>query len=580
MTDSTPTNPTDEIALLERRLARERAARKSAEALLTEKSRELYNTLESLREAHEQLKAQSQARLNRAIESLDAGFAMYDETNRLVICNQKLRDIYAPIAGQLHAGMGLSEALSGLYRHGMIVNPDGLDEQAWTDERMRQLNALKGSSESRDERINGRWYRVGNTVTAEGLTVLLRTDVTALKQMMAELTDARDAAQAANRIKSEFLANMSHELRTPMHAILGMTELTLETDLAAEQREYLRLVKSSADELMGKLGDLLELSSLDAGRLTLATAGFSLRALIQECADEVSRQAGEKRLAWSCAVEPAIPDRLIGDRARLRQVLGHLLRNALKFTAQGVIGLRVNATQAPGQPVDLSIAVHDTGIGISVDKRQMIFEAFSQADASSSRGFGGTGLGLAVAARLMHLMQGRIEVDSEPGRGSEFRLRVMLACETDAAPGAPPGAATSPVRAAHAPDAAVGGALVGALPPDNGPADLDIKQALERMDGDSGLLRDLLEMLLADLPGQIAAMRGALQSGNAPALVAAAHNVTGSAGNLSALALQQLTQQVVQAGRANTLAPVSDLLVRIEAAEVRLREALTRWTGA
>jgi signal transduction histidine kinase/HPt (histidine-containing phosphotransfer) domain-containing protein len=574
LTDSTPHDRTDEIALLERRLARERAARKSAEDLLTEKSRELYNTLESLRDAHEQLKAQSQARLNRAIESLDAGFAMYDETHRLVICNQKLRDIYAPIAGQLQAGMDLSAALSGLYRHGMIVNRRGLDEQTWVDERIRGLRALKGSSESHDERINGRWYRVGNTVTAEGLTVVLRTDVTALKQMMADLTDARDAAQAANRIKSEFLANMSHELRTPMHAILGMTELALETELSAEQREYLLLVKSAADDLMGKLADVLDLSSLEAGQLTLEAKGFSLRALIQECADEVSRLARTKRLAWSCTVDPAIPDRLIGDRARLRQVLGHLLRNALKFTAQGVIGLRVNATQAPGQPVDLSIAVHDTGIGISVDKRQMIFEAFSQADASSSRDFGGTGLGLAVAARLMHLMQGRIEVDSEPGRGSEFRVQIILPCETDAVPGtAPP-----PAPSAHAPDAAVGGTLVGAGPPDNGPADLDLRQALERMDGDSDLLRDLLEMLLADLPAQIATMRGALQAGNTPALVAAAHNVTGSAGNLSALALQQLTQQVVQAGRANALAPVPDLLVQIEAREARLREAIARWT--
>ena len=263
-------------------------------------------------------------------------------------------------------------------------------------------------------------------------------------------------------------------------------------------------------------------------------------------------------------------------------MLGHLLSNALKFTARGAIGLRVSATRAPGQAVDLSIAVHDTGIGIPADKRQMIFEAFSQADASNSRGFGGTGLGLAVAARLMHLMQGRIEVDSEPGRGSEFRLRVMLACETDAASAAGLAASALVPTSPATPDAHPTAARTtdDAQAAQDGPVDVDIEQALERMDGDSGLLRDLFDMFLADLPAQIAVMRGALQAGNTPALVAAAHNVTGSAGNLSALALQQLTQQVVQAGRAHALGPVPDLLVRIEAREARLRAAIARWTGA
>jgi two-component system sensor histidine kinase/response regulator len=251
------------------------------------------------------------------------------------------------------------------------------------------------------------------------------SDISERKAIQEQIMHARDAAEAANRAKSDFLANMSHEIRTPMNAIMGMTDLALDTELTVEQHEYLSLVKQSADSLLTLIDDILDFSKIEAGHLSFEEIPFSLREVVGGIVRTLKPKPG-KPVQLDCHIDPSVADGVVGDPTRLRQVLINLLSNALKFTERGQVEVSVTLEDVTPDAQALRFEIRDTGIGIPLDKQALIFDAFSQADTSTTRKFGGTGLGLAICRRLVERMNGTMGVVSAPGEGSTFHFTALF----------------------------------------------------------------------------------------------------------------------------------------------------------
>jgi two-component system, sensor histidine kinase and response regulator len=307
-----------------------------------------------------------------------------------------------------------------------------VEKETWPDGRTTWVSTSKLPLKSKDGRVIGT-FGISHDVTSSKQAEELS------RRAQEALLTAKEAAEAASRAKSSFLANMSHEIRTPLNAVLGMTELVLGTQLTAEQRQYLNMVYEAGESLLGVINDILDFSKIEAGKLELDPVPFNLRDRLGDAMRSLAFRAHSKRLELACRVQPNVPDRLIADPLRLRQVIVNLVGNAIKFTESGEIVVNVGcdgtngaavalpSPQAPvPSPVLLHCSVRDTGIGIAPEKQAAVFEPFEQADTSTTRRFGGTGLGLAISTGLIDLMGGRIWLESQPGQGSTFHFTVPV----------------------------------------------------------------------------------------------------------------------------------------------------------
>jgi adenylate cyclase len=370
-----------------------------------------------------------------ALESISEGFSLYNADDRLVLCNRRYRELLYPgIEETVVPGTSFERIIRAAAERGLIVDAIGHID-AWVEERLERHCNPRGPYLQR--RSNGRWIQINERKTADGGTVTVYSDVTALKRSEAELADlvhklqaARDQAMQASRAKSYFLANMTHELRTPLNAILGIADTLAEQARERDQQdtaEALLRIARAAKHLLDLIIGILDLSRIDAGRLALRTEDFDIAALVRDLA-VAARSLAEKngnRLLVSC---PEGIGCMHADQGRVRQVLLNLLHNACKFTENGEVAFTV-ARGRPEGAERLEFRVADTGIGIAPDQMASLFGEFTQADVSPTRRYEGAGVGLAISRRLIRMMGGEITAESQLGHGSAFTVHLPARCE-------------------------------------------------------------------------------------------------------------------------------------------------------
>ncbi len=403
------------LAQIQERDTALRSAHDQLEIRVDERTKELLTQVAERKQAEQSLEERTTF-LNSLIENSPIGIAAIDANQLIQMCNPAFERLFRYPRKDI-LGKRLSDFVS---------SPEVQNE---VDSNRAKLQAGKGS-----HLITRRRRADGVLVNVEAFSVplfvdgklngalLLYQDIAERKRAEQALLRAKEAAEAASRAKSEFLANMSHEIRTPMNGIIGMTELALDTDLTPEQRDYLGMVKTSANSLLTVVNDILDFSKIEAGKLDLDLVDFSFQNTIGETLKALAFRAHQKRLELAWRVAPDVPLYLKGDTGRLRQILVNLVGNSVKFTERGEIVVSADKESEDESGVMLHFQVRDTGIGIPREKQQMVFDAFTQADTSASRKYGGTGLGLAITSRLVALMGGKLWLESDVGRGTTFHF--------------------------------------------------------------------------------------------------------------------------------------------------------------
>jgi PAS domain S-box-containing protein len=416
------------------RTKRLRASASELSRTVDERTKDLRDEVEERRRAEQELR-QSSELVRLLLDSAPEAIYGLDARGDCTFCNFACLHLL----GYREQADLLGKNIHGLVHHTKV------DGTPYPAEECRIYEAFRAGSETHvDDEVL--WRRDRSSFPAEYWSrplhrgeeligsVVTFVDVTERRKAEQVLRDAKEAAEAANQAKSTFLATMSHEIRTPMNGILGMTELVLDTDLTAEQRDSLGLVRLSAESLLTVINDILDFSKIEAGKLEIESIPFDLRESLGETMKAMGFRAHTKGLELIYEVQPDVPEAVLGDPGRIRQIVVNLVGNSIKFTDRGEIVLSVTQEEEAAEAVLLHFAVKDTGVGIPADKQQRIFEAFSQADGSMARKYGGTGLGLAICTKLSEAMGGRVWVESQPGEGSTFHFTVRLAIQSVLSP--------------------------------------------------------------------------------------------------------------------------------------------------